>query len=48
MNSLFISIGAFVGGLALAGATAFGVVQSQQSAGTKPLTTSQVDYGSNN
>ena len=39
---------AFVAGLGLAGATVFGVVQSQENAGTKPINTSSVSYGSNN
>ncbi len=32
-------------GLGLAAATAVGVVQSQQSAGNKPISTSNVSYG---
>jgi hypothetical protein len=38
---------AFIAGLGLAGATVVGVVQTQQSAGEKPITTSNVSYGSN-
>jgi hypothetical protein len=38
---------AFVAGLGLALATVFGVVQSQQSAGDKEISTSNVSYGSN-
>jgi len=39
---------AFIAGLGLAGATVVGVVQSQQNAGEKQITTSNVSYGSNN
>ncbi len=39
---------AFFIGLGLAGATAFGVVQSQQNAGNSPVSSSNVSYGSNN
>jgi hypothetical protein len=39
---------AFIAGLGLAGATVVGVVQSQQNAGDKPISTSNVSYGSNN
>lgn len=39
---------AFFAGLGLAGATVIGVVQSQENAGTKPISTSNVSYGSNN
>lgn len=38
---------AFIAGLGLAGATVVGVVQSQQHAGDKPISTSAVSYGSN-
>lgn len=48
MGSLTASIAAFIAGIALAGATVFGVVQSQQSAGDKPIDASSVSYGTNN
>ncbi|MBD8608274.1 MULTISPECIES: hypothetical protein [Aeromicrobium] len=38
---------AFIAGLGLAGATVVGVVQTQQSAGEKPVSTTSVSYGSN-
>lgn len=38
---------AFVVGCGLAVATAVGVVQSQQSAGTEPVDTTTVNYGTN-
>ncbi|MET0768002.1 MAG: hypothetical protein ABW075_01475 [Aeromicrobium sp.] len=47
MGTLIGGLVAFVAGLGLAGATVFGVVQSQQSAGEKPVDTSAVSYGSN-
>ena len=34
-------------GILLAGGTAFGVVQSQNSAGNKPVDTANVSYGNN-
>jgi hypothetical protein len=48
VGTLIGGIVAFVAGLGLAGATVFGVVQSQQSAGEKPIDASSVSYGSNN
>lgn len=48
MGTLAGTIIAFVAGLGLAGATVVGVVQSQQSAGEEPISTSNVSYGSNN
>lgn len=48
MGTLTGGIIAFIAGLGLAGATVVGVVQSQQSAGDKPITTTNVSYGSNN
>lgn len=47
MGTIVTSVIAFVAGLGLAGATVVGVVQSQQSAGEKPVDTSAVSYGSN-
>lgn len=38
---------AFFVGCGLAAATAVGVVQSQQGAGTEPVETSTVNYGNN-
>ncbi len=38
---------AFIVGLALAGATAFGVVQQQQSAGADTAESSSASYGTN-
>lgn len=48
MGTITGGIVAFIAGLGLAGATVVGVVQSQQHAGDKPITTSTVSYGSNN
>ncbi|MFI5426128.1 hypothetical protein [Aeromicrobium sp. UC242_57] len=48
MGTITGGIVAFIAGLALAGATVVGVVQSQQNAGTSPIKTSNVSYGSNN
>lgn len=48
MGTLIGTAIAFVAGLGLASATVFGVVQSQQSAGEKPVDVSSVSYGSNN
>lgn len=39
---------AFFAGLGLATATVVGVVQTQENAGTKPINTTTVSYGSNN
>lgn len=48
MNSAIGGLVAFGLGLVLAGATAFGVVQSQQSSGSAPVnTSSETQYGSN-
>lgn len=47
MGTLTAGIIAFIAGLGLAGATVVGVVQSQQNAGEKPVTSSNVSYGSN-
>ncbi|NRQ50932.1 hypothetical protein [Aeromicrobium stalagmiti] len=48
MGTITGGIVAFIAGLGLAGATVVGVVQSQQSAGEDPISTSNVSYGSNN
>lgn len=48
MGRIVGGIVALIAGLVLAGATAFGVVQSQQSAGDSPIKTATVSYGSNN
>lgn len=48
MGTITGGIIAFIAGLGLAAATVVGVVQSQQNAGDKPITTSSVAYGSNN
>ncbi|WP_456698176.1 hypothetical protein [Aeromicrobium sp. P5_D10] len=48
MGTITGGIVAFIAGLALAGATVVGVVQSQQNAGTSPIKTANVSYGSNN
>lgn len=47
MGSITGGIAALVVGTLLAGATAFGVVQSQSSAGSKPVDVSNVGYGNN-
>jgi len=47
MGSFTGGIVAFIAGLGLAGASVFGVVQSQQSAGDKPVSANNVSYGSN-
>jgi hypothetical protein len=48
VNGILITIGCLIGGGALATATAVGIVQSQQSAGEEPISsTSTVNYGSN-
>lgn len=47
MGTITGSIVAFVAGLGLAAATVIGVVQSQQSAGEKPIDASSVSYGTN-
>lgn len=46
-SSLLGGIAAFLIGAALATATAFGIVQSQQSAGTSTTDTTRVSYGNN-
>jgi hypothetical protein len=48
VGTITAGIIAFIAGLGLAGATVVGVVHSQQSSGSKPITTSAVSYGSNN
>ena len=48
MGTLTGGIVAFIAGLGLAGATVVGVVQSQESAGEKPISSTNVSYGSNN
>lgn len=47
MGTITSAVIAFMAGLGLAGATVVGVVHSQQSSGSKPITTSAVSYGSN-
>ncbi len=47
VGSLAGGIIAFFVGLGLAGATALGVVQQQQSAGEEPVKAGAVSYGSN-
>lgn len=47
MGTITGGIAALVVGMLLAGATAFGVVQSQVSAGSKPIDTANVGYGNN-
>ena len=47
MGSLTGGIIAFFVGLGLAGATALGVVQQQQSSGEEPVTAGTVSYGNN-
>lgn len=47
-GSLLIGAGAFAGGVALAVVAAVGVVETQRSAASEPLDTTQpVNYGSN-
>ncbi len=48
MESLTGGIVAFMVGLGLAGATAFGIVEQQQSAGDNPVEAGSVSYGTNN
>ena len=48
MGTLTGGIIAFIAGLGLAGATVVGVVQTQQNAGEKPISSANVSYGSNN
>ena len=48
MGTLTGGIIAFIAGLGLAGATVVGVVQTQQHAGEKPVSSTNVSYGSNN
>ena len=48
MGTLTGGIIAFIAGLGLAGATVVGVVQTQEKAGEKPITSTNVSYGSNN
>lgn len=47
MGTITSGVIAFIAGLALAGATAVGVVQTQQSAGQKTIDTTSVSYGNN-
>jgi hypothetical protein len=47
VGTIITGIIASVAGLGLAAATVVGVVQSQQSAGEKPVEVSSVSYGSN-
>lgn len=47
MTTVTGGLAAFFVGLGLAGATAFGVVQSQQSAASSPVETTTVNYGTN-
>lgn len=47
MGTLTGGIIAFIAGLGLAGATVVGVVQTQQDAGEKPISSTNVSYGSN-
>lgn len=47
MGTIIGGVIAFVAGIGLASATVIGVVQSQQSAGEKPVSTTSVSYGSN-
>jgi hypothetical protein len=48
VGTLTGGIVAFIAGLGLAGATVVGVVQTQQSAGEQPISSTNVSYGSNN
>ncbi|MRJ77735.1 hypothetical protein GEV29_14415 [Aeromicrobium sp. SMF47] len=48
MGTITGGIVAFIAGLGLATATVVGVVQTQQSAGEKPVESTNVSYGSNN
>lgn len=47
MTTITGGVVAFIVGLGMAGATAFGVVTSQQSAGESPVDATSVSYGSN-
>lgn len=47
MGTLTGGVVAFVVGVCLAGATAVGVVQSQQSTGSEVVETTTVNYGTN-
>lgn len=47
MGTITGGIIAFVAGIGLAAATVIGVVQTQQSAGEKSVSTTNVSYGSN-
>jgi hypothetical protein len=48
VGTLTAGIVAFIAGLGLAGATVVGVVHTQEKAGEKPVTSTNVSYGSNN
>lgn len=48
MGTIIGGLVALFAGLGLATATVVGVVQTQENAGTKPINTSSVSYGSNN
>ncbi|CAN5139909.1 MAG: hypothetical protein JWP10_2003 [Nocardioidaceae bacterium] len=48
MASIAAGLIAFVAGLGLAAATAFGVVSSQSDSSPAPVSVSNVSYGSNN
>lgn len=48
MGTLTGGIAAFIAGIGLAAATVVGVVHSEQNAGEKQESTSNVSYGSNN
>lgn len=47
MGTMIGGIAALAVGVLLAGATAFGVVQTQASAGNKPVEAANVSYGNN-
>ena len=47
MGSMTGGIAALAVGMLLAGATAFGVVQTQASAGDEPVEAANVSYGNN-
>jgi len=47
VGSITGGIAALAVGVLLAGATAFGVVQSQSSAGNEPVEAANVSYGNN-
>lgn len=47
ISSLTVGVVAFIVGCGLAAATAVGVVQAQQSAGTEQVDATTVSYGNN-